>query len=62
MPKFQYPDSFSTCPYCGEKGKPCSEITSMARAYARDACKKLHGGVPVSKENTGKLYDPEPDL
>jgi hypothetical protein len=62
MSKFKYPDSFSTCPYCGEMGKPCSEITSMARAYARDACKKLHGGVPISKEDTGQVYDPEPDL
>jgi hypothetical protein len=28
------------CPYCGEKGKPCSNVDSMARAYARGACKK----------------------
>jgi len=30
------------CPYCGESDKPCSEINSLARAWARDACKKKH--------------------
>ena len=30
------------CPYCGEQGKPCSHINSLARAYARSACKKKH--------------------
>ena len=32
----------SFCPYCGEKGKPCSHIDSMARAYARGACKNKY--------------------
>ena len=30
------------CPYCGEQGKPCSFIDSMARAYARGACKNKY--------------------
>ena len=44
MPKFSYPNDppYSKCPYCGEKGKPCSHIDSMARAYARGACKKKY--------------------
>jgi hypothetical protein len=32
----------ASCPYCGEKQKPCSHINSLARAWARDACKKKH--------------------
>jgi hypothetical protein len=42
MSKFNYPDDPQNekCPYCGEKGKPCSYVNSMARAYARGACKK----------------------
>lgn len=62
MPKFTYPDSLSSCPYCGEMGKPCSEITSMARAYARDACRKKHGGVPIEELSSTPTYDPDPDL
>jgi hypothetical protein len=30
------------CPYCEESGKPCSYINSLARAWARGACKKKH--------------------
>ena len=26
------------CPHCGESGKPCSYINSLARAWARSAC------------------------
>ena len=42
MPKFSYPNDppDAKCPYCGKSGKPCSNIDSMARAYARGACKK----------------------
>ena len=42
MPKFSYPNDpeDAKCPYCGEKGKPCSHVNSLARAYARGACKK----------------------
>ena len=44
MPKFLYPNDpeDAKCPYCGEKGKPCSHVDSMARAYARGACKKIN--------------------
>jgi hypothetical protein len=42
MPKFLYPNdpSDAVCPYCDKSDKPCSHVDSMARAYARDACKK----------------------
>jgi len=42
MSKFQYPNDppDAKCPYCGEKGKPCSHIDNVTRAYARDICKK----------------------
>ena len=44
MPKFSYPNDPQDvrCPYCGEQGKPCSFIDSMARAYARGACKNKY--------------------
>ena len=32
----------ASCPYCGEKQKPCSYVNSLARAWARGACKKKH--------------------
>jgi hypothetical protein len=49
MPKFLYPDDplDSKCPYCGEHGKPCSFVSSMARAYARGACAKKHNNVKI---------------
>ena len=62
MSKFKYPDSLSTCPYCGEMGKPCSEITSMARAYARAACRKKYDGVTVNELSNSQAYDPDPDV
>ena len=34
----------ASCPYCGEKQKPCSHVNSLARAWARGACKKKHDG------------------
>ena len=30
------------CPYCGEKQKPCSNVNSLARGWARQACKYKH--------------------
>ena len=30
----------AVCPYCGQKKKSCSNVDSLARAYARAACKK----------------------
>ena len=44
MSKFKYPNDppDAKCPYCGESGKPCSQVNSMARAYARGACAKKH--------------------
>ena len=30
----------SFCPYCGEKGKICSHINSLSRAWGRGACAK----------------------
>ena len=44
MTKFKYPNDppDAKCPYCGESGKPCSHVDSMARAYARGACKKIN--------------------
>jgi len=45
MSKFSYPNDpeNAKCPHCGEKEKPCSHVDSMARAYARGACKKKNG-------------------
>lgn len=42
MNKFKYLNDSrdAKCPYCGETGKPCSNVDSMARAYARGACRK----------------------
>ena len=62
MSKFSYPDSLSTCPYCGEKNKPCSDITSLARAYARAACRKKYGGVAVQDPSTTTSEDLDLDL
>jgi len=44
MPKYSYPNDppEARCPYCGEQGTPCSFIDSMARAYARGACKNKY--------------------
>jgi hypothetical protein len=44
MGRIKYPNDPKDykCPYCGEHGKPCSHVDSLARAYARDACKKKH--------------------
>ncbi len=44
MSEFKYPNDppGAKCPYCSKSGKPCSYLDSMARAYARDACKKIN--------------------
>ena len=41
MKKFSYPNDppDAKCPHCGEKGRPCSFINHLARAWARAACK-----------------------
>ena len=46
MAKFSYPNDppDAKCPYCGKKGKPCSNVDSLARAYCRAACRKKHEG------------------
>jgi hypothetical protein len=30
------------CPHCGQKGKSCSHVNSLSRAWARSACSKKH--------------------
>lgn len=52
--KFKYPSDpeDSRCPYCGEHGKPCSFISSMARAYARGACAKKHNNVKIHSSDS----------
>jgi len=62
MSKFIYPESFSECPYCGKQNEPCSDITSLARAYARAACRKKHGGVPIKDPSTPTSEDFNFDL
>ena len=55
-------DRYETCPYCGERDKPCSEITSLARAYARAICRKKHDGVTVGEPSVRVSEDLDPDL
>lgn len=62
MAKFTYPESFSECPYCGKQNEPCSDITSLARAYARAACRKKHDGVPIKNLSAPTSEDLEFDL
>jgi len=54
MQKFLYPNDpeDSKCPYCGESGKPCSHVNSMARAYARGACAKKHNNVKIHSSDS----------
>jgi hypothetical protein len=33
------------CPYCGETRKSCSNVNSLSRAWARDACAKKHKNI-----------------
>ena len=44
MSKFNYPNDpkDAKCPYCGQKGKACSNVNSLSRAWARSACKKIN--------------------
>ena len=55
-------DGYEVCPYCGERDKPCSEITSLARAHARAVCRKKHNGVPLEQSSTQVSEDLDPDL
>jgi len=55
-------DRYETCPYCGERDKPCSEITSLARAYARAVCRKKHDGVTVEEPSVRVSEDLDFDL
>lgn len=49
MSKFKYQED-SKCPYCGEKGKPCSNVNNMTRAYARKICAKKHNNVKLIED------------
>lgn len=62
MSTYKYPGKFASCPYCGMKNEACSEITSLTRAYARAACRKKHGGVPIQQPSQEGMYDPDPDV
>ena len=55
-------NDYKICPYCGMEDKPCSEVTSLARAWARDACRKEHGGVPIQEVSIRTSVDLDPDL
>lgn len=55
-------DRYETCPYCGERDKPCSEITSLARAHARAVCRKKHDGVTVEEPSVRVSEDLDSDL
>jgi len=55
-------DKYETCPYCGKREKPCSEITSLARAHARAFCRKKNNGVTVDDLSTMVSEDLNPDL
>lgn len=55
-------DRYETCPYCGERDKPCSEITSLARVYARAICRKKHNGVPLEEPSVRVSEDLDSDL
>jgi hypothetical protein len=50
-------ESFDVCPYCGKKGRPCSEVISLSRAWARDACRKTHGGRTIYEPSTTDIKD-----
>jgi hypothetical protein len=50
---FQNDPPDMVCPYCGQKGRPCTYVNSMARAYARAACKKKHPPMPDGELSQG---------
>jgi len=31
------------CPHCGKSNKPCSNVNSLAKSWARQACANKHG-------------------
>jgi len=55
-------DDYKICPYCGKDDRPCSEVTSLPRAWARDACRKKHKGVPLPEPSTKVSEDLDFDL
>lgn len=55
-------NDYKICPYCGMEDKPCSEVTSLARAWARDACRKKHNGVPIEEPSIMVSEDLNLDL
>jgi hypothetical protein len=50
---FQNDPQGVVCPYCKQSGRPCTFVNSMARAYARAACKKKHPTIPVGELSQG---------
>ena len=44
MPKFSYPNDppDAKCPYCQREQQACSHLNSLARAWARGACRYKH--------------------
>ena len=62
MAKYKYSTPFSVCPYCGKKDAPCSDITSLTRAYARSFCRKIHDGVTIQDLSQPISTDLETEL
>ena len=52
MSKKRKKEKDSKCPYCGEQGKPCSYLKSLASAYARGACAKKHDNVKIHSKDS----------
>lgn len=38
------------CPYCGERGKICSYINGLSRAWGRGACATKHNNIKLNHE------------
>lgn len=55
-------NDYKICPYCGMEDKPCSEVTNLARAWARDACRKKHDGVSIQEVSIRTSEDLNLDL
>ena len=62
MEKYKYSTPFGVCPYCGKEDVPCSDITSLTRAFARSFCKKIHGGVTIQDLSQPISADLEKEL
>jgi len=48
--KYPHDPQEAFCPHCGEKQRPCSYVNSLARGWARQACKYKHS---KKNEKTG---------